>query len=236
MARVFLADSDNFVEVPDASVTLADICAAFGVDATAAYIRRSHSGAVVATLPSEGLPEFSGNCEYVLCAASAAAASTGGAGGGGGATRRGDHRRGFEDEVSDGDDAEADARQLQHARLRMAHLIDAISSGGETDAAVGGAAALAMPLDEREALAAFLERPDDAMLAQDAAAGAGASSAAGSARHGAAASGSGLSDIAQSRTAMLVAGDDLYNALALGRLLRSLPRKNVNANRQYAFL
>ncbi|KAG8347576.1 hypothetical protein ERJ75_001415800 [Trypanosoma vivax] len=49
---------DQFVEVPDGSVTLGDICAAFGItgDLTGVCIKNRISGLVVATLPFESLP------------------------------------------------------------------------------------------------------------------------------------------------------------------------------------
>ncbi|RNF22586.1 uncharacterized protein Tco025E_03063 [Trypanosoma conorhini] len=52
---------DQFVEVPDASVTLRDICGSFGLagDLAGVYIKHRATGRVVATLPFEGLPAVS---------------------------------------------------------------------------------------------------------------------------------------------------------------------------------
>lgn len=69
MARVFLSQSEKYVDVPDASFSLADICSVFEVDPSSAYINKAKSGTVVATRPHDTLPEFSGTIEYVLCAA-----------------------------------------------------------------------------------------------------------------------------------------------------------------------
>nr|CCC90160.1 conserved hypothetical protein [Trypanosoma congolense IL3000] len=50
---------EQFVEVPDASVTLKDICASFGIegDLTGVCIKSRATGLIVVTLPFESLPE-----------------------------------------------------------------------------------------------------------------------------------------------------------------------------------
>ncbi|KEG08146.1 hypothetical protein DQ04_07901030 [Trypanosoma grayi] len=65
---------ERFVEVPDASVTLKDICASFGLsgDLSGVCIKNRVTGRVVATLPFESLPATASLCgeednTYDLC-------------------------------------------------------------------------------------------------------------------------------------------------------------------------
>ena len=112
MSRVFLADTETYVEVPDGSWSLAKICEAFQVDSSSAYIRSSTTGTVVATRPNESLPEFSGNIEYILCAA----ASSG----------SGNHNNNKNSTTTTTRSSEED--EIQYAVLRMAQLVDSLGA------------------------------------------------------------------------------------------------------------
>ena len=115
MSRVFLADTETYVEVPDGSWSLAKICEAFQVDSSSAYIRNSTTGTVVATRPNESLPEFSGNIEYILCAATSN-------------NNSGTNNNNIGNNNNSTTTRSSEEDEIQYAVLRMAQLVDSLGA------------------------------------------------------------------------------------------------------------
>jgi hypothetical protein len=199
MAKIFLADTENYVEITQehAFITLSEICQNFQVDATSAYIRRAGSGAVVATLPTDTLPDILTTSEYILCANNSSSNGTG--------TSQTLLR--LHEDNNNNSDANEEA-ELQHAVLRMAQLVDSVTS---TSSSSGAAATslLNASEEERQALASFFSKSKTT------------ESSSSSTRH-----------------QMFVTSDvksTHYCPTGLSQLLSSLPRKNVNVEK-YSFV
>ena len=215
MSRVFLADTETYVEVPDGSWSLAKICEAFQVDSSSAYIRNSTTGTVVATRPNESLPEFSGNIEYILCAATS------------------NNNNGTNNNIGNNNNStttrSSEEDEIQYAVLRMAQLVDSLGASDNNNNHDG----MMLGNDDDEALIASFFRESDQISKNPKKVGSDSASS------------SLLeevlkvtnTDLMQNKDhAMFVSSEEHYSPETLRNLTRQIAskKKNINANK-YSF-